>query len=167
MAEIKSTLDLIMEKTKGLTLSPKEKEEIRREEWVKKAKGWIQKFLDGWINIEKVKSELSGKEAPTGWEKILQTEIIGPLDPEADNEKQFQLITEILKMPREPFMKILELFNQKAEGEKIRLADQSINRLSDQGISGSAVLPNLNRDPSWIQFITQEKEAVKEMLADL
>ena len=30
MAEIKSTLDLIMEKTKGLTLSPEEKEEIRR-----------------------------------------------------------------------------------------------------------------------------------------
>jgi hypothetical protein len=167
MAEIKSTLDLIMEKTKGLTLSPKEKEEIRREEWAKKARGWIQKFLDGWIDMDKVKSELPGQEAPSGWEKILQTEIISPLDPEEDNEKRFQLITEFLELPGEPFLKILSVFKQRVEGEKVHLMEQSIKRLSDQGISGSAVLPNPDRDPSWIQFITQERKAVKEMMADL
>ncbi len=167
MAEIKSTLDLIMEKTKGLTLSPEEKEEIRREEWVKKAKGWIQKFLDGWIDMDKVKSELLSQEAPSGWKKILQAEIIGPLDPEGENEKRFQLITELLEMPREPFMKILKAFNQKVEQEKARLTEQSLKRLSVQGISGSAILPNLNRDPAWIQLLDQEKKAVKEKILGL
>ncbi len=167
MAEIKSTLDLIMEKTKGLTLSPKEKEEIQHEEWLKKAKGWVQKFLDGWVEMDKVKSELFSKEAPTGWKKILQREIIGPMDPEEDPEKRLQLISELLEVPLGPFLKIMKGFNQKVEREKIRLSDQSIKRLSDQRISGSAVLPNLDRDPSWIRFMDQEKKSLKENLIDL
>ena len=118
MAEIKSTMDLIMERTKGLTLSPKEKEEIHREEWLKKAKGWIQKFLDGWVEMDKVKTELFSQEAPAGWKKTLHPEIIGGLEPEGDNEKRFQLITGLLEIPREPFLKILKVFNQKVNEEK-------------------------------------------------
>ena len=162
MAEIKSTLDLIMEKTKGLTLSPKEKEELRREEWLKKARGWIQKFLDGWVDLDRVKNELSSQEAPAGWKEILQPEIIGALEPEGDNEKRFQLITGLLDRSRDPFIKILKVCNQNVEKEKIRLMDRSLNRLADQGISGSAVLPNLDRDSSWIQFQTREKAVCQE-----
>lgn len=167
MAEIKSTLDLIMEKTKGLTLSPKEKEEIRREEWLKKAKGWVQKFLDGWVDMAKVKEELFSKEAPAGWKKYLQPEIIGALEPEGDNEKRLELITGLLEMPGEPFLKILKVCNQKVEREKIRLTDQLINQLSEQGISGSAVVPNLDRDSSWIQFLALEKTSCKEKMLNL
>jgi hypothetical protein len=167
MAEIKSTLDLIMEKTKGLTLSPKEKEEIRREEWLKKARGWIQKFLDGWVDMDKVKKELFSQEAPGGWKKILQPEITGPLEPEGDNEKRLELITGLLEMPREPFLIILKVCIQKLEQEKIRLMDLSVNRLAEQGISGSAVLPNLDRDSSWIQFSAREKMACKEKILNI
>lgn len=164
MAEIKSTLDLIMEKTKGLTLSPKEREEIRREEWLKKARGWIQKFLDGWVDMARVKDELFSQEAPAGWKKNLQPEIVGALEPAGDNEKRFELITGLLELPCEPFLKILKVCNQKVEQEKIRLMEQLINRLSDQGISGSAVVPNLDRDSSWIQFVAQEKTTCKEKM---
>jgi hypothetical protein len=167
MAEIKSTLDLIMEKTKGLTLSPEEKEKILREEWLKKAKGWIQKFLDDRIDLGKVKDELSNREKPLDWKSILKRELITGLDPEKENEKRFQLITEFLEMPREPFLELLKAFDQKVEGEKVRLTEQSIKRLSAQGISGSAILPNLDRDPAWIQLLDQEMKAVKEKLADL
>ena len=100
MAEIKSTLDLIMEKTKGLTLSPEEKEKILREEWLKKAKGWIQKFLDDRTDLGKVKDELSRREKPLEWKSILKKELITGLDPEKENEKRFQLISELLEMPR-------------------------------------------------------------------
>ena len=38
MAEIKSTLELIMEKTKDLRMSEEEREALKREEVIKKAK---------------------------------------------------------------------------------------------------------------------------------
>ncbi|MBI4764511.1 MAG: hypothetical protein HY787_07895, partial [Deltaproteobacteria bacterium] len=130
----------------------------------KKARGWSQKFLDGWVDMDKVKEELFSQEAPAGWKKILQPEIIGGLEPEGDNEKRLELITGLLEMPREPFLKILKVCNQKIEREKIRLTDQLRNRFSEQGISGSAVLPNLDRNPSWNPFVAQEKTACKEKM---
>jgi hypothetical protein len=167
MAEIKSTMDLIMERTKGLTLSPKEKEEIQREEWLKKAKGRIQKFLDGWLDMDQVKTELFHQEAPAGWKKILYQEIIGGLELEGDNEKRFQLITVLLEKPREPLVKILKGFNLKVKEEKTRQSDQLIKQLADQGISGPAVIPSLERAPSWNRFYDKEKQACKEELAGL
>jgi hypothetical protein len=148
-------------------LSPKEKEEIQREEWLKKARGWIQKFLDGWVDMGKVKDELFRKEPPADWKKFLQPEIVGALEPEGDNEKRFELISGLLELPREPFLKILKVCDQKVEQEKIRLTDQLINRLSEQGISGSAVLPNLDRDPSWVRFVARETMACKEKILNL
>ena len=167
MAEIKSTLDLIMEKTKGLTLSPKEKEEVRREEWLKKARGLIQKFLDDRTDLGKVKEELFNREKPSDGENILKRELINGLDPEGDNEKRFQLIGELLQIPRETFLKILEAFNQRIHQEKIRQTDHLIKQLAGQGISGSAVIPNLERDPSWKRFYEQEKQACKEKILSL
>lgn len=162
MAEIKSTLDLIMEKTKGLTLSPQEKESIRNEEWLKKARGLIQKFLDDRVELGKIKEELFDGNQPLEWGNLLKKEIINGLDPEGENEKRFMLIDELLHIPRDPWVKILEIFNQKVEREKIRLMDQSLKHLSDQGITGSGILPNLERDPAWIEFMDQKKKAVKK-----
>ena len=167
MAEIKSTLDLIMEKTEGLTMSPQEKEEIRREEWQKKAKGLIQKFLDDRVDMDKVKSELLSKEYPSEWREFLKLELINGLDPEEENEKRIQLLSELLKIPSEPFMKILEDFDQKVRQEKAAQVDHLKKQLSVQGISGPAVIPNVDRDPVWKRLYDQEKQACKEKLAGL
>jgi len=167
MAEIKSTLELIMEKTKGLTMSPQEKEEIRREEWLKKAKGLIQKFLDDRVDMDKVKSELLSKEYPSEWGNFLKLELINGLEPEGDNEKRVHLISELLKLPGEAFMKILEDFDQKVLQEKAAQVDYLKKQLSVQGISGPAVIPNVDRDPVWKRFYDQEKQACKEKLAGL
>jgi hypothetical protein len=167
MAEIKSTMDLIMEKTKGLTLSPKEKEEIRRQEWLKKAKGWIQKFLDDRTDLGKVKDELFNREKPLEWENILKRELINGLDPEVDNEKRFQLIGELLQISPETFIKILEAFHQGINQEKVRQSDRLIKELAAQDISGPAIIPNLDRDPSWKRFYDQEKQVCKEKMLGL
>ena len=47
MGEIKSTMDIIMEKTKGLTMTEEEKAEYKHKELTGKVRGLIQKFLDG------------------------------------------------------------------------------------------------------------------------
>ncbi|MCK9276084.1 MAG: hypothetical protein M0P57_13445 [Syntrophales bacterium] len=50
MAEIKSTLDIIMEKTRGMTLSDQEKKEIRLKEQEGKIKGLVERFSVGFIS---------------------------------------------------------------------------------------------------------------------
>ena len=47
MGEIKSTLDLVLEKTKNLNLSSEEKQEQKQKEVENRIKGMMQKYQDG------------------------------------------------------------------------------------------------------------------------
>ncbi|MBA4393240.1 MAG: hypothetical protein C0407_06780 [Desulfobacca sp.] len=162
MGEIKSTLDLIMERTKNLSMSPEEKEEIKRQEWLKKVRGWVQKFLDDLVDRDKIKGELLEKEHPSGWENLLKKELIDGLDPDGDNQKRFELLKEFLEIDPEGFMKILGGYQQRLALEGGKRLTFLKGQLANQGVAGTAVIPNLNRDPSWKGFIDQEKQAVQK-----
>jgi hypothetical protein len=162
MGEIKSTLDLIMEKTKNLSMSPEEKEEIKGQEWLKKARGWVQKFQDDLIDLDKIKHELLDREHPAGWEKRLEMELIDGLDPEGDNQKRWQLIRELLPISPEPFLKVLDTYLQQVNQAQAEHLDLLRNDLLTQGFSGSALIPNLDRDPSWRDFLDQENKTCRE-----
>jgi len=58
MGEIRSTMDIIMEKAKGLTMSEEEKETFRKKETEGKVRGFLQRFLDGFIDAERLKDEI-------------------------------------------------------------------------------------------------------------
>ena len=58
MSEIKSTLDLVMEKTRHLTLSQKEKEAQKRIEVNKRLQGLLQKYQDDFLKKDNLKKEL-------------------------------------------------------------------------------------------------------------
>ena len=59
MGEIRSTLDIIMEKTKGLSMSEEEKKAFKKQETAGKIRGLIQKYLDGTVAMDKLKVEIA------------------------------------------------------------------------------------------------------------
>lgn len=149
MGEIKSTLELIMERTQNLSMSPEEKEENRRQEWLKKSRGWIQRFLDGRMAPEKVQEELLIPAPPSGWEKLLKEELVKGLDLDGANEKRLLLLEVLLKHPSAPYQKILAAYADLATREKERQAERLRQHWSGQGISGSALVPNLEANSDW------------------
>ena len=58
MGEIKSTLDLVMEKTRHLTLSQEEKKIQIRIELNRRLQGLLQKYQDNLLKKENLKKEL-------------------------------------------------------------------------------------------------------------
>lgn len=52
MTEIKSTLDLVMEKTRHLSFSEQEKKDQHSEEFAKRIKGLIQQYQDQKLKAE-------------------------------------------------------------------------------------------------------------------
>ena len=54
MAEIKSTLDLVMEKTKNLSLSSEERQAQKNQEIESRIRGLLQKFKDRALNSERL-----------------------------------------------------------------------------------------------------------------
>jgi len=143
MAEIKSTLELIMERTKNLTLTQEEKESLHRKEAMGKIKGSVQKYLDGLISAGALEAEMEdlGKNAPDSRE-MLESELREHIDPESENRKIFEALEQILGIETRPLRDRISRFGQEIEAEKENFADRLKRALVDRNISGSAVIPN-------------------------
>jgi hypothetical protein len=162
MAEIKSTLDLVMEKTKHLTLSKEEKKEQEHIEVSKKLKGLLQKYHDNLFKKEKLIIELESlkKTYDLKINKILAQMILDDLKLGHNNKWFFKLLNEICVLDTYRLEKMFIDFLNKIEiaAEK-RIKKIKENFAKEHSISGSAVVPNLETDNEWLS--TFEKIKVK------
>lgn len=151
MAEIKSTLDLIMERTKNLTLTEEEKKALHAQELRGKIRGWVQKCLDGTLDRARLQAEMEREGAgdPELRSGLLQ-ELRERIDPGGENEILFQLLGEVLHRDTAPLREILERFRgELAERVREKTAGIKDELEEERKISGSAVVPNLDGDPRW------------------
>ena len=164
MAEIKSTLDLIMEKTRNMVLTEDEKEEIHRKRLNGKIKGWIQQYQDNVVRLDAIKSEIQkeGKDRQDELKKGLREGIIRRIEPNEDNTKLFQLLEEILGISKNSIVSMINQFHEMLAKEKINKTNEMKNRLNEKGISGTAVVPNLDSDEEWNRYYQKSKEDFKK-----
>jgi hypothetical protein len=143
MTEIKSTIDLIMEKTKDFTLSDEEKQTIHNRELAGKVRGWLQRYIEGTIDISTIRSliEQSGSDSEF-YRKSLLDGALDLVNLDSDNNMILILLSDLLKKDTEPLAKLLDAFHKKWADELRVIYDKSLNILIEDGISGSAVHPN-------------------------
>ena len=65
MAEIKSTLELALERTKKFTISEKEKEEIKKKKISEKATSLFHRYRDGHLPLNEVQKEIERMDEKT------------------------------------------------------------------------------------------------------
>ncbi len=152
MTEIKSTIDLIMERTKSLSASPEERESYQRQEREKRLRGLLQRLLDDNLTLDGAKDELE-KEKKNGSAAevtgVVKDALAGHVDPEADNERLFRIINELAGTPAETLLETLTACREEATSRKAVLAERQKKELESKGITGPAVLPNAEADPQW------------------
>ena len=154
MGEIKSTLDLVLEKTKNLTLSSEEKEEQKQKEIENRIKGMLQKYQDGMLSKSQLISdyEILKTDYNMLQNNALITEITQRIEPDRDNRPLLEILQECGAIDTAAIETIIENFRK-----AYRAASQNrIKRLKENlaqqyNISGSAVLPNLDADEQWRQ----------------
>jgi len=160
MAEIKSTRDLIMERTKGLTMTDEEKKILHVRELRGKAKGWVQKCIDGIMGIPRLQEEIQQeKEKEPELMFTLFQELLERIDPDGENELLLQMMESVLGRDTVRLRELIDSFRTDL-AEKIR--EKTVNAKNDlaqQNISGSAVAPNLDRDPAW----KKDREELKNL----
>jgi hypothetical protein len=164
MGEIKSTMDIIMEKTKGLTMTDEEKQQFKRREMEGKVMGLIQKFSDGLLDLERLKMEMAvlQEKDKAMVDGIVREKTMDRIELGEDNKPMLRILESIVNMDTKPIEKLLENYENRLlqeQGDRERALGR---QLKEQGISGSAVLPNLEEDPEWGQRLTGMKEAFKE-----
>lgn len=174
MAEIPSTIDLIMQRTRGMTLSPEQQAALRRERLEKLAKGYRLKLMGDPGRVEEILSTISG-EAPEDGEALewlVWKEMVENFPADADILKHIQLMEKlpeakvrsaILTELRAAFKTHLK--NEGPARKKVVIREKK--KLASAGISGSAVVPKMPRhSDSDDEFTTSLIAFKKRLLQD-
>ena len=163
MAEIKSTMDIIMEKTKGLTMTEEEKAEYKQQELTGKVRGLIQKFLEGVLKLEKFKVEVAALSAKqeNAVNRIIVEESILHIKLGVNNEPVFRILMETAGVDAGPIQEMERAFIDRVAGEQADRQKSLREKLEKRGVSGPAVIPNLKADPDWNQYISDKNETFK------
>jgi len=166
VGEIKSTLEIIMEKTKDLTLTEEEKKEFKQKDMAGKIRGIIQKFLDGILDLNRFKMEIAALEEDNQdmVTRLVIDESLQKISPEDDNTLVLQILDTREGIDTASIKEILTGFKERLSEEKAVYEKGLMKSLKNKEISGSAVIPNINADPHWIDNISEIKKAFEERL---
>ena len=169
MGEIRSTLDIIMEKTKNLQITEEEKAEIQRKETAAKVKGLLQRYLDGLLGMEDISREIGNmsKDARRWAKEALKNECMERIDFEKDNTQVLELLEEILGLDMRGVRELIEEFKNNSLKEAERIKGQMEKELRNKGIQGSAVVVNHRAAPEWHGFVEQERRRFRNRLREL
>ncbi|MEW6672617.1 MAG: hypothetical protein AB1427_13000 [Thermodesulfobacteriota bacterium] len=168
MAEIKSTLDLVMEKTRHLRLSREEKEAQNLNAFKKKLNGLLQQYGDKVFDLNRFGEEF--KELESGFDidaaSCLKNEILDKLTLEQPGDRFMGLLGDFCGADTEKLNATINAY-QTARGAAAEKRTAQIKAVlaENRHISGGAVIPNLDADSHWrreVQAIRNEFEQLLE-----
>jgi hypothetical protein len=154
VAEIKSTLDLVMERTKNLTLNAEEKQAQKQREIENRIKGLVQKLRDGLLSSNQLKREYESfkKDSDLSDDSLLVKEIQTRLDPDRDNQILLETLEVSCRLDTATIRANLKDYRDACHrAARERSAQLKEELAQNHSISGSAVLPDLDSDEQWQQ----------------
>ncbi|MBP9020830.1 MAG: hypothetical protein KBG01_04810 [Syntrophobacterales bacterium] len=165
MAEIRSTLDLVMERTKNLALTDGEKRELRRRELEGRLRGLAQKSLDGRLTIDETKADFKSIAAGREGEarELLKKILADHIDPEGDYGRVLEILRVVLGMETGPLEEAFRSLQEEIASAREGYLERTKESLACR-VSGTAVVPNLSRSPEWQEFRKKSAAALKGRL---
>jgi hypothetical protein len=168
MAEIKSTLDLIMERTKDLTMTVDEKKALQRKEWEGKVKGWVQKYICGTMPLEDLKIQVESCQSKIqDLPDIIKAEVVQHIHPENDNAPLLQLLEEALDTSAKPIVDLMTRFQDTLNANMISRRDIVKKALEQKKVYGSAVIPNVDHDREWQEYVQNLRAGFRDQVSSL
>ena len=168
MGEIKSTLDIVMEKTKHLTLSEEEKKTRDLAEVRSSVKGLVQKYEDMILDKAQLEEEIRRLQADRGMDTnpILLDDIFERLDLGGDNGPLLELLGDLLGLDTQKLSTLFADYRDAVQTQiQAGMAEKKSTLSEKYGVSGSAVVPNLAADAEWQQRVLEIQEKYDKILA--
>jgi hypothetical protein len=155
MGEIKSSLELAMEKTKRFSISDKEKEEIKQKEVFQKATSLFHRYREGQLSSNEILKEIERmeKKARTAVKELLLSQWIDALSLDGEDERILKGVESLKERSiakiKQKFHHLLSRYQGEKEKAKEKMRVQLIETLRKDGIYGSAVEPKLEGGELW------------------
>jgi hypothetical protein len=170
MGEIKSTIDLVMEKTRDMKLTEEEKQKIEQEKEYRKAQGLVARLLQGDQTVEMFLQDAEGASEQVGSE-LLQALIEGlRLRGEYFTKGLEALERWKGAAARRSIKRMRDLglqFGQALQKRKRKVRAELWKELAERGVQGSAVEPNVEVSPLWERTVQSLEEEFEPRLNEI
>ena len=168
MAKIKSTLDLVMERTKNLSMTQEDREALQKKELTDKAKGWVRMLADRKITVYEFKNEsASDLSRNSELKEIIRKELLGSIDPDFDNSLLVQALGEVVGFDVTLLDQPIKEYRAHYEHDLHEYQDLIRFELKAREISGAAVVPNTKHDESFQANAKRLKDQCRQKIQAL
>jgi hypothetical protein len=164
MGEIKSTLDLVMERTRHLSLSAEEKTRQQRSDFEKRVQGALEQYAEELLSVDSLRDRIAQlqMEHNVNDPQIIVGAIFKRIEPSGDNERWLEIVKSFAPESFEPLQKLLSAYQEQREDLLAAGAKRMSARLAqDHRIEGSAVVPNPSKDAQYQERITALRREVQ------
>ena len=168
MGEIKSTLDLVMEKTRHLKLSDEERAAQKKKDALTSLKGLIQKYKDHKLRIDQFVAALDGwRHAFDQSDTLVVHEAVEQIEMDRDDQPILALLLDVFQVDVAPLKAVLSDYRRALQQAFEVKSDQLVNQLASRhGISGTAVVPDIENDRDWQATRQSLQSTYREQLYD-
>jgi len=172
MGEIKSAVELAMERTKGLRLSSEEKEKIKEEEIQSRAVGLVNRYLEVDFHLREVEKEFArvDQSQRPHLEKLFLQNLVEALNLDRDNDLILRGVETFHPASAWTAGKVRDLVRkyQDRKTEEYQKTEAALSAgLERLGISGSAVHPRVAGSPEWEDTAAKFRPGFEEELKKL
>ena len=172
VTEIKSAIELAMERTKGLQLSSEERKKIKEEEIIAKAQGLVNRFLQVDFHLRDMEKELAkfDPDQRGHLEQLIFYYLVEAIHFDKENDLVFQGIEAYRKGSLKsisPIRKLIENYQENNRKEYQKITEELLNKFKSLGISGTAVLPKVDGSREWKDALSQLKPGYEDQLRTL
>lgn len=173
MGEIKSSLELALERTKGLKISEKEREEIKRKEIMQKAEAFAHRYQEGSMSIHEIQKEMERMEKKRAKEieEYLVNQWMKNLSLNFEDEKLIDGIGELRSRSmdeiRKEFRNLLTSYQEEKEKARQKIRTIILEGLKEEGFEGSAIEPRIESSPLWQEESSRIDQSYQEQLGKL
>ena len=173
MGEIRSTVDIMMERTQGMSFSTEEKEQYRRDEFKRKARGFRMRLLDAPAMADDILANLNSEsdEDHKLLESLLWEDLIENLPADESALTHLELLGK-LPSARSKAVPLAEMtaflksrMKSRAQGRE-KILTRERKKLAAFGISGTAVVPKLIQEPLISSDLLSKWKELKALLLD-
>jgi len=172
MAEIKSAIELAMEKTKNLIMDEEERRLSVLKDTENKIRATLRRYLEGMIEKkDDVKKEMEEIKGDEGLKRSLLIDLlIEEFDIRSDNTRLLELFYIVNGGLQESLKKELEMlqnkFKEEMEKRGMIIRERITGRLKEMGITGNGVEPNIEEWDEWKEGHEETGMVFKKRIAE-
>jgi hypothetical protein len=171
MAEIKSAIELAMERTRDLVMDEAEKRESREKEAQSRLKAILRRYLEGMTEEDGAMSEVEAIKSDEPFKKrLFMNLLLDELDITRENHRLVSLMGRVEGNLPGDMMEELESMAKEFAGDmekrEDRVREKVTLRLEEMGIRGDGVEPNVKAWKEWDHAREEEGRAFEGRLKD-